>query len=81
MALMEKHWTKDQERSIMESFRRNTLPVCPEDKSQLQITYHRNPKDKARQQVHYDCSICATHFEFSPTFEDIKWRKMNGGKR
>ena len=74
-------WTKDQQRTLMETYRRNTIPLCPTDKTQLQVTMHGSKKGRLRQIVHYLCTTCNTQFEFSPTNEDAKWRRMNAGKK
>lgn len=76
-----KNWTKDQERTLMEIFRKNKSAVCPDDRNPLQMKFLKHPKGKPGQQVEYTCTECHTHFEFLATNEDMKWRRMNGGKR
>ncbi|MBI5215531.1 MAG: hypothetical protein HY960_07235 [Ignavibacteriae bacterium] len=76
-----KQWTKDQQRVLMESFRKNKTPFCPTDKAELQLSFRGKPKGKHLQEVHYLCGTCNTSFDFQPTGEDMKWRRMNGPKK
>lgn len=76
-----KRWTKDQERVIIESFRRNKAAFCPTDKTELKLSFRGKPKGKNQQEAHYICETCNTTADFQPTGEDMKWRRINGAKK